>query len=679
MIYLPHTQDCLCLEGNEYIQDGNGRGLVSLDLFNKQRQRGIIKVHGTGGNGRTVLIEYESLPLPYKKLVQEKLCGGIDVYEYAALQPIRSLIQPDIKAIEFFDRYITPSGKPLNDRLRIEYSRAASIMRMIDKVYEDKRWLKRELKVKLTKFLELVGTMKETKDAGLPSSDRKLREKYAAWKEKGYEGLISGKVGNSNTKKVTDNLTDLILSLYTQGNKPYASDVLDIYNAFMNYEYDLVNIESGEVFEPTNYMVNGQVVNISSATIWKILHDNAAIVDKMRLSRLEYNGRHRPFNSRTAPIFSFSKITMDDRSIPFKMEDGKRAWTYIIADVASGCIVGRSYSRSSEDGSGKNRKLFMEAMMDMFRRMVNNNWGMPAEIEVEHHISNTFTGKTDENGVFVPDLLTDKYLFPFVTFCNPQNPQQKRAEHIIRQIKYQLEKEAEGFQGRPFARTDANRLNQDKPGKRYFFDELVAFIESLINKWNNSPHPNQTRYPGLTRWQVLEQHQNPNLVTPYLPLVCKHIGIKDTVNVRRTQVNVFNASYVVPADNILNNHIVTAYGLPDNEGQIAQVYLYENDSYVCTAHKKGAYNEAKVERTAEDERILLQQNKHTAQFDAKVKDRTAALKKIAVVKQSHIDQSVIPQVVNADYSDARDPLSELIEEDGSSDMIDWEQKAINDL
>ncbi|MFX6288895.1 hypothetical protein ABTF70_19040, partial [Acinetobacter baumannii] len=80
---------------------------------------------------------------------------------------------------------------------------------------------------------------------------------------------------------------------------------------------------------------------------------------------------------------------MDDRSIPFKMEDGSRAWTYIIADVASQCIVGRSYSRSNDEGSGKNRELFKNAMNSMFRLMVNNNWGMPAEIEVEHHISNT--------------------------------------------------------------------------------------------------------------------------------------------------------------------------------------------------------------------------------------------------------------------------------------------------
>lgn len=675
------SPETLCIEGREYIRtENNPNGLVPKTTYDNQVNRNQIKVHGRGGNGNGILIEFESLPEPYKKLVQEKLCGGMDVYEYAALQPIRELIRPDVQAINFFQRYELSNGKLLSDVLQREYCKAASIMRMLDKVYEDKRWLKKELKVKLTKFLELVGNLKETKEAGLPSSERKLRDRYEAWKKEGYAGLISKKVGNTNRQKVTAELVNLILSLYTQQEKPYATDVLDAYNAFMRGEKHLVDIEGGEVFDPINFMDGDKPIEISSTTIWNIIQQNKVIVDKMRLSRLEYNNRHRPYNSRISPIYAFSKITMDDRSIPFKMEDGKRAWAYFIADVASQCIVGRSFARSNDEGSGKDRKLFMGSMMDMFRLIVNNEWGMPAEIEVEHHISNTFVGKTDANGTFTPDLLTNGHLFPFVTFCNPSNPQQKRAEHIIKQFKYQLEKNIPGFQGRPFARQDANRLNQDKPGPRYPFEEVVANVEELIRIWNNQEHPDQKKYPGLTRWQVLENNRNPQLVQPHLPVIAKHIGVKQTTSVRRTECKAFNSTYVIPAAKAdLNSTIVTAFGVPDTDGKIANIYLYQDDEYVCTASEKGAYNEAKIERTEDDERIRQEQSKHTAQFDALVKGRVKELKKIAVIKNSSINTEVAAAPVTVvNISEGRDPLSELIEEDQHDDDY-WTRKAINDL
>ena len=562
MKYYNHT--ILCLEFDELFkkEDGSGNGIIPYSTYRNWRVRNTVKFHGVGGNGRQVLIEFESLPDLYKNLVI-----GIygDPYQYAALEPLRLLIKPDVEAIEFFDRYELANGKPLKDELKREYVKQSSIMNMIDYAYANKKWLKKEVKIGLSQLFEVVVKMKEAKDCGLDISSRKLFDKYNRWKESKYDGLVSGKVGNQNRAKVTPTLERLILSLYVQDNKPYAQDVLDDFNQFMRGEKEIVDIESGELLYAAMFTdKNGELIELSKTTVWSIINEpaNKIIVDKLRLSRLEFNNRHVPYASRIAPTYAFSKLTMDDRSIPFKMEDGSRAWTYIIADVASQCIVGRSYSRSNDEGSGKNRELFKNAMNSMFRLMVNNNWGMPAEIEVEHHISNTFTGKLKDNGLFVPDLLTDNYLFPFVTFCNPANPQQKRAEHIIRQIKYQFEKNIDGFQGRPFARQDANRLNTDKKSTRYTFDSVVANIEAIINEWNNQLHPDQNKYTGLTRWQVLEQYQNPQLVKPYLPAIAKYIGISRTSTINRTEVKVFNKKFIVPANQLINNTTVNALQYP---------------------------------------------------------------------------------------------------------------------
>ena len=338
---------------------------------------------------------------------------------------------------------------------------------------------------------------------------------------------------------------------------------------------------------------------------------------------------------RHAPEYAFSKITMDDLAIPFKMEDGKRAWAYQIWDVASGCVIGKAFARSNDEGSGKNRDLFKAAMMDMFRLIVKEGWGMPAEIEVEQHISNTFKGGLNDAGEFVADLLSEGYLFPFVRFCNPSNPQEKRAEHNIKGKKYQFQNKRVGFQRRPFTKLEANRLNEDKNKIRYSFESVVANELEDISSWNNQPHSDQTKYPGLTRWQVLEQCQNPDLNRPHLPTLARYVGKAVTTSLVRSFVTVQHAKYIVPINIInsgrLNSTTLTAHYLHDKDGQIPEIYLYQNNEFVCKALKTKAFNESRFEKTPEDDKIMHSQMGHISSFDKMVKERTAALKKLSVL------------------------------------------------
>lgn len=109
-------ENILYLTACEYIKDDKGNGIVPLNTYSGQRQRGKIKTIGRGGNGSQVYIEFDSLPPLYKQLVFEKYG---DPYEYASLQPLRDLCNRiDVKAIEFFDRYLKPNGHPLDDHLK---------------------------------------------------------------------------------------------------------------------------------------------------------------------------------------------------------------------------------------------------------------------------------------------------------------------------------------------------------------------------------------------------------------------------------------------------------------------------------------------------------------------------------------------------------------------------------
>ena len=673
MLYLPHTST-LCLTAEQVIGV-----IMPKATYSSLRERNKINVHGLGGNGRRVLIEYESLPekpVNYKALV---VATYGDPYQYASLQPLRHLINRvdvKMKARDFYDRHEKPNGEPLEDHLKDQYTKAATIMAMIDHCYENKNWLKKELKLEMVKFWEVVGEMPETKAAKLPGSARKLRPWYDRWKEHGHAGLVSGKVGNTNRLKADEAVVNLVLSLYTDKNKPYQLDVYEYYRKFLNGKVEMVDTETGELYNPADFE------ELSPSTIKNIINKNREVVDKLRISAHEYNGRHRPYNSRTSPVFAFSKLTMDDRSIPFKLEDGKRIWAYYIGDVASQCIVGRAFSRSNDDGSGKDRELFKASMMDMFRLIITKGWGMPAEIEVEHHISNTFVGKTNEDGTLTPDLLTNDFLYKYVTFCNPANPQQKRAEHIFRGIKYQKEKDLKGFIGRFYARLDSNRVNQDKALYKYAFQELQAEMNAAISDWNNDLHPNQSLYPGLTRWQVLESHQNPNLLQLHLPTIVRYIGQFAATSINRTEVKAFNDTYIVPITSGLHNGaIVTAWALPSED--IKEVYLYQEDKFIATAKKKGRYNEAKAERTEADEQIRTDQAKHTSQFDATVRKRIADLKKVKILQPYTESPDPIEPPPHFPEQSAMDssPLSNLVGEGSGGEVENTgiENKALNDL
>src|SRR5205085_1328711 len=115
------------------------------------------------------------------------------------------------------------------------------------------------------------------------------------------------------------------------------------------------------------------------------------------------------------------------------------------------------------------------------------------------------------------------------------------------------------------------------------YERLVADDIEVIKKYNNELHPKQKRYPGKTRWQVLQENLNPNSPAINKPLVYRYIGYKTQTSINRSQwATVRGGKYQIPSPSILEkltpgNLSVDAYWLPDAEGGIAEVYLYQND------------------------------------------------------------------------------------------------------
>lgn len=649
--------------------DDNPAGLMSKGIYDRLVNQAKIKQLRRASKGCSSLIEFESLPEIYKAALHE-MHGG-DVYGYMAKQPIRDLIEPDYTARRFFDSFELPNGNTLEPELRKRYSNDAAILNAFKKLLSDKRKLKETLKVTLAQFWQTAGSV--IKDVSrqypnkLPVSERHLKPLYKNYMQDGYEALIDKRLFNkSNNTKVTADLEHLILSIYVR-NKCFIKEAYADYLRFINGKLQLMDTKTAELFVPENYFVNGKPDLLSESTVYRYVNkpSNRPKVDSIRVSSLEYNSRHRPHMHRHAPVYSLSKITMDDIAIPFKMHDGKRVWAYQIFDVASGCVIGKAFGRSNDEGSGKDRALFMRAIVDMFRLMAQNSWGVPAQIEVEQHISNTFAD----------DLLNQGYIFPFVRFCRGGNPQEKRAENNINGKKYAMQHQRPGFQGRHYAHREAFRLNQDTDKTRYTFDEIVANELQDIATWNHSAHP---KHPGKTRWQILSENINPVLHEPDTAMLSYFIGEQSPTHIVRNQyVRVKRVAYALPSVEVierLNHTSLTAHYIPEGDTTISAVHLYQNGKFICTCTLMETFNEAMAERTDDDTAIMQRQFAYRSGYDKWVKDGVDSLAKLTVLDTEKLAKSASKM---QDKHPQTTPFiaNKII----NKAPVNWAEQAINDL
>lgn len=212
MIYIKNK---LCLQYSELVPV-----IFKKTNYDYYRDNDLITIHGRGGNGRTVHIEYESMPKKQKEAVYNYYgCP----YSYVCKQPLLSQIAPDPEAERFFSSYVLPNGSKLPNsnytltgKCQINYVRryteCAQWLNMIIKMTSDKRTLKRELNITMSSFWDAVIDLIKVKKVDLPKSGKRLREKVKGYKQNSYDYLVeTHKFGNSFSTKILGDLAKAFL------------------------------------------------------------------------------------------------------------------------------------------------------------------------------------------------------------------------------------------------------------------------------------------------------------------------------------------------------------------------------------------------------------------------------------------------------------------------------------
>ena len=632
--------------------------ILSVPNYKKLAAKKEINVVRPGkGLGSYALVEIATMPLRFQERI--KLKYG-DMKEDVIRNWLGNHYHIDAKAREFYTRFRFDNGDALPPEHIQEYTVNASVIEAVMRAMEDATFMRKAMKAGPVNWGELAGAISYYQaEFGhtLPVSSNRFKKRVNDFKANGYESLISRKFMNQNRRKVTYDIERLLLSIDAQPEQPFNTTVWEQYNLFVQGELELYDPETGEVLNPADFTdKDGNPLVLSPATVANYLNNpkNKALRGKLHMSQWDFNNAYRPYHLRSIGEYSLSKVSLDDRDLPRPMKDGNRVKAYYAYDVVSGAVVGYAYNRY------KTTELFLDCMRNMFQTLDRNGMYIPAELEVEHHLVSDFADGLMQAGT----------VFPLIRWCNPGNSREKRAEHKNREKKYGVEKRTQVGIGRWWAKLEANRPKEEKvydeknntyKVKAYSYEELVADDIRAIQTFNAQPHPNQKRYPGMSRWDVLCAHQNPNLAPWDKAVLYRFIGQHTETTIRQnTYCTVMYNQYGLPSPEIIEkleprNYKVDAYYLPDADGTINEVYIYQNGRYIATCKPVARYNENTAEQTEYDKAAYTEQSKYVAQFDKMMKDgkikRVGILAKEEAKLITEVQAEAVPLPTQAEEED----------------------------
>lgn len=653
--------DRLCISMRDLVAGG----IMTEPNYKQLAARGRFDVvrRGGGAAGCYALVAVDSLPQRYQDKVKEVYPGGAQ----ARLEGwIKSNYEVDQQATAFFFSK-EKCGVALPREKAQEYITNASVLNTCIKLYERAATAQKLFggKYDWSMMATTIEILRKHFGHTLPASTLRFRKKVNDYKANGYACLISGKFGNQCARKVDHKTERLILGIAVLPNKPWNTNVLELYNSFVTGELDVYDPETGEMFNPDDFTdKNGEPMVLSEATITNYLNKpkNKILIDKATMSYTTFMHETMPHMHRHHGEFSLSKVSFDDRDLPRKLKDTRiRPKAYYAYDVTSGCCIGYAYNRA------KNVDLVVDMFRNMFRLLDRQGWGCPAEVEVENHLMSQWRDSFLRAGV----------MFPFVRFCAPMNSQEKHAEQFNGAKKRSIEHRNHVGIGRFFAksrqyRTESNKVfdefNNTYVEKEYYtWDELIADDMRDIYEYNHALHPNQKKYKGMTRWDVLVANINPTLQPLDKATIARYVGERVGTTIRRNSYcRVAGEDWWLSKTEAIellapNDYKVEAYYLTDEEGKVTDMFIYQGDMYIDRLENIGTYNTARAEQTEADERIFVEQRKKISHFNKYVEDN--AIGRVGVIERDTRPQTIEVEEVIVPEPETRETQDYDLSED----------------
>ncbi len=227
------------MEGTKIIERYNGHvgisgawlaDCVGKNVYDNGLRRGSVRSLRRGGNGRTALIDWQSMGTKMKAKVIEAL--GCDPAQMSRESLLRSILQKreqlllDTQAYEYYSQVTGKDGHYLKPEKVTELWNGAKILDAIGELLEEKRRAAEMGRLKMSVKREFEALANEIDQQlvewpnSLPTSGDRLRKKFNEYQLHGYEVLVHGLTGKeSNHKARPVEVNAVIEALVASGAK----------------------------------------------------------------------------------------------------------------------------------------------------------------------------------------------------------------------------------------------------------------------------------------------------------------------------------------------------------------------------------------------------------------------------------------------------------------------------
>lgn len=214
-----------------------------------------------------MLVAFETLPLKWQEAV-------VNVWGEASKLTTKTLFERnyvrDMDAFNFYSLYKFDDHVGLERATIDQYTVDASVLNTIDRVYAMRRKLRTEMRGTVKPIWEIITIecLRFKAEVGhkLPENERRLRDKYNAYKREGYTSLIHKGHRQTNALKVDDLHMELLNNMFTgMDHKPTYAEVAQTYEGFLNGYVEVINEATGEIYNPKDFK------SLSVATVWNHL------------------------------------------------------------------------------------------------------------------------------------------------------------------------------------------------------------------------------------------------------------------------------------------------------------------------------------------------------------------------------------------------------------------------
>nr|DAR89056.1 MAG TPA: transposase [Caudoviricetes sp.] len=202
------------------------KGTLKSNLFRKN----IFCVCRGGGEGRCALYSFDSMPKKYRERFMEKYGNPEEVLRE---REMRKTVKYDESARTFFEEYeYFKNGEytTLDKELIAEYTTNASVLGELVRMKAERKAMMASLNARATDVWEMVlqnsEELRERYHHTLPASLSRLKARICAFQKDGYESVVSKKLGNVNTIKITAEGRDVLVALKRSHTPRYNDEQL---------------------------------------------------------------------------------------------------------------------------------------------------------------------------------------------------------------------------------------------------------------------------------------------------------------------------------------------------------------------------------------------------------------------------------------------------------------------